>query len=174
VGRVAAGLLLEALLRGRGARLFGVRRAGVGAEDEDRLGAGQQHRVAVQRRLRVAGELERLQLGGDREGEEAEQDPAERRQAQPLQHSPRAAPRQVGKTLLAGPLAVAALAVAGQLRRSAALAQAREIGPAQPAEQPLPGSVDLVIGRPGGLLLAVLGHKGLEIMPMPAVVCAQP
>ena len=32
---------------------------------------------AVQGVARFAGELERLQLGGDREGEEAEQDPSQ-------------------------------------------------------------------------------------------------
>ena len=81
---VAVGLLFEALLRGRGAGLLGVRRPRVGADHEDRLGAGQQEGAAVQRVLRFAGELERLQLGGDGEGEEAEQDPAERPRSRPI------------------------------------------------------------------------------------------
>ena len=95
MGGVAVGLLFEALLRGRRARLLGVGRAGVGAEDEDRLRAGQQERVAVQGVLRFAGELEGLQLGGDREGEEAEQDPAERGDPDPLE-DPLAASRRRG------------------------------------------------------------------------------
>ena len=84
---VAVGLLFEALLRRGRPRFLGVRRAGVGAEDEDRLGARQQQRVAVQGFLRFAGELERLQLGRDREGQEAEQDPSQSGDPDPFENS---------------------------------------------------------------------------------------
>ena len=82
---VAVGLLVEALLGRRVPGLGGVGRAGVGADDEDRLRVDEQERVAVQRRLRFAGELEGLELGRDREGEEAERDPAQGRDADPFQ-----------------------------------------------------------------------------------------
>ncbi len=117
VGGLAAGLLLEALLRGGGAGLLGVRRPSVGAEDEDRLRAGQQERVAVQGRLRFAGELERLQLGGDGEGEEAERDPAERRQPGPLADPAPRPPAGLGSPARAAAVAAPG-GLSGRSRRS--------------------------------------------------------
>ncbi len=160
-GASPCGLLFEALLRGGGAGLLGVRRPGVGAEHEDRLRAGQQQRVAVQGVLRFAGELEGLQLGGDGEGEEAEQDPAERRDPDPLEH-PLAGPaaRRPGLPLGLGPRALLAPPPFRRARRP--LSESREIGGPQPRQKALPGPVDLVLGRPGGLLLAIVGHERLR------------
>jgi hypothetical protein len=78
-------LLFEALLGGAGA-VVGARWARVGPEDEDRLRARQEEGVAVEGVTGFAGELERLDLGGDGEGEEAEQDPPQRREPDPFQH----------------------------------------------------------------------------------------
>ena len=155
VGRVAVGLLVEALLRGGGARLLGVGRAGVGAEHQDRLRAGQQERVAVQGRLGVAGELEGLQLGGDREGEEAEQDPAAA--AIPTHFSARLTVQRFGGLGRSRPGRFVPLR--GSL---AQLSQAGEVGGPQPGQEAPPGPVDLVLGRPRGLLLAIGGHERLR------------
>ena len=166
VGGVAVGLLFEALLRRRRPRLLGVGRAGVGAEDEDRLGARQQQRVAVQGVLRFAGKLERLQLGGDREGQEAEQDPSQSGDADPFEDALETGARRPRPAALAG-LAILARPLARQL---CALPQAREIGRLAAARRGPCGT-----GRPcsRAVLKAAARHlsgiKGLEIMAMSSV-----
>ena len=120
VGGVAVRLLFEALLRVRRAGLLGVGRAGVGAEDEDRLRAGQQERVAVQGVLRFAGELEGLQLGGDGEGEEAEQDPAQSRDPDPFEHPLERRRAAAGRPPLAVRLAIACQAASQAALRAPA------------------------------------------------------
>ena len=153
---VAVGLLLEALLRRRGAGLFRVRRAGVGSDHQDRLGAGQQQRVAVQRVLRFAGELEGLQLGGDGEGEEAERDPGQRPRGRPICGS--FAPRL--PLARQAELAPFALAPVRLLRGVAAeVAEARHLRLAEARKEAPPRPEDLVVGRPRGPLLTVVGHE---------------
>ena len=173
VGGVAVGLLFEALLRGRRAGLLGVGRAGVGAEDEDRLRARQQQRVAVQGVLRFAGELEGLQLGGDGEGEEAEQDPAERGDPDPFEHPLARSSGAAGPAPLAASRSLSRRHHFGA--RGVRSRRPERSGDRNRGQEALPGPVDLVLGRPGGLLLAIVGHERLPgIMPMPAVARLYP
>src|SRR6185312_7857129 len=157
VGRLALFLLFEALLRGRSGP-FGVRRPRVGAEDEDRLRVEEQEGVAVEGVLGFARELERLQLGGDGEGEEADEDPADDGDPQPFER-----PLDGERALRAGAARFPALALAPRQPRpavaaarpagsaparpafagAAVLFQARDLGPAQAREQPPPRAVDV-------------------------------
>ncbi len=122
MGGVAAGLLVEALLR-RSPRSLGVGWSRVGAEDEDRLRTGEEDGVAVEGVLRFAGELERLQLGRDREGEEAEQYPSQRRQSDPFQRLANPGPLRPGAPPWLVPLALVAF-----FRQVGAISQTGEIG----------------------------------------------
>src|SRR6185369_1325228 len=92
---LALRLLFEALLGG--VAIAGAGWSRVGAEDKDRLRARQQERVAVQGLAGFAGELEGLDLGGDAEGDEADQDPGEGGEADPFEHPPRRDPAALGR-----------------------------------------------------------------------------
>ncbi len=85
----------------------------------------------MERRLGIAGELEGLQLGGDGEGEEAEQDPPERREPDPFQRTTRLA----GAPAADGPAPACRPGRRGSFGRPpSALAQAREVGLAEARE----------------------------------------
>ena len=107
----------------------------------------------MQSRLRFAGELEGLELGRDGEGEEAEQDPAQCRDADPFQ-DPLAGCRERGRC--------AALRSGRRGGFFEPLPQAREVRFTEPGEEPPAGLVDLVIGRSGRPLLIALGHERLR------------
>jgi len=167
VGFLALRLLFEALLGSF--VVAAARRARVGAENEDRLRLEQQERVAVEGVPRFAGELEGLQLGGDPEGDEADQDPGERRDPDPFED----AADVEGRSRRSRPARLTILARLA-LRQPCMVAQGRQIRAFQAGKQPLAGAVDLVLrlvfGRLGGPLLAVGGHERLEIMAMYSVI----
>ena len=159
---VAVRLLVEALLRwaprpAPSCRAGGRRCRARGSSA--RWAAGRGCRAAL--RLRFAGELEGLQLGGDGEGEEAEQDPAQRPRSRPISAT-RLAVRGCRRGW-AGRLAPSPASPEDRAAFRAGSRRPDRSGLRSRERSPLRDLIDLVFGRPGGPLLAVLGHKGLRV-----------
>ena len=121
-------------------------RAHVGAQHEDRLPA-EQERAAVEHLVDAVDELSLLNLGGDHEGDDADQDPAASA-AIPAHFSHL---RQAGRSpgILSG-FGSGSESSPRPKRRP----QSGEVGLADAVPQPRPRAVDVVLGRlgPRGLL----------------------
>ena len=106
--------------------------------------------------LRFAGELEGLQLGGDGEGEEAEQDPAQQRRCRPISGPACASVRRARRPAGSPSALVARPAPPRPFARSRRL---ETIGLRSREKRPLRDLIDLVFGRPSGGRCAVVGHE---------------
>ena len=139
--------------------------ADVGAEHEDRLRRDEHERVAVEGVGDAVGQLGLLDLGREREGDVAEQDPPERRDPRPLEGP--APPRPlVGRAhRLRLPLAVCASA-------AQPVGQPGEIGLADDVAEAPSRLVDGVLGLVGPLRPpALVRRPPALVLGAPAFVC---
>ena len=130
-GRLAPARGVHAFRRRRLALGGQARRPDVGAEDEDRLRADRQERVAVEHVVDAPVELRALDLRGDREQDDAEEDPPRRRDPDPFEDAPPGRLRRPRQLRLGGPALLRLLGGAAE-----AVAKARNVGRAPPGKEP--------------------------------------